>query len=628
MKNNSYDVIVVGGGHAGIEASSACARMGCNTLLVTINIDNIGQMSCNPAVGGLGKSQLVKEVDALGGVMGELTDRNCIQYRKLNSSKGPAVQSSRVQVDMKRYQKSAQQKLENTENLEIKQDMVEGINVKARKAYGIKTRTIGEIKAKAVVLTPGTFLHGLLHIGLQHFPGGRLGDPSSDKLSDNLAEIGFKIGRFKTGTTPRLDARTINFNVLTPQYPDEEFIPFSSNTEGLKLEQVPCYVAHTNRKTHRIIRDNLDRSPLFSGVITGTGVRYCPSVEDKIVKFPERVSHHIFLEPEGLDTNLYYPNGISTSLPYDVQIDLVHSIGGLENARIVKPGYGIEHDYVDPTQLKATLETKLVENLFLAGQINGTTGYEEAAAQGFIAGVNAALKVRKKKPFILNRAQAYIGVLIDDLITKGTKEPYRMFTSRAEYRLLLREDNADIRLRKFGYELGLVREDDYEKFKAKQKAIADEINRIKNVKVKPTQAVNKKLKSWGTSLIKEGASLESLLRRPEISYEHLKLIDKKVKKLRGEISSQVEINVKYQGYIKRQEKEIQRFKRIENIKIPLDVDFSKVPSLSAEIKEKLNKLRPLNLGQASRISGVTPAAISILMVYLKKNPKIRRTHKK
>ncbi|MFH1239031.1 MAG: tRNA uridine-5-carboxymethylaminomethyl(34) synthesis enzyme MnmG, partial [bacterium] len=466
------------------------------------------------------------------------------------------------------------------------------------------------------VLTPGTFLHGLLHIGLKHFPGGRLGDPSADKLSDNLAKLGLKLGRFKTGTTPRLDGRTIDFAVLTPQYGDKKYFPFSSHTAELKLKQVPCYITHTSPKTHKIIKANLNRSPLFSGVITGTGVRYCPSVEDKIVKFPERESHHIFLEPEGLHTNLYYPNGLSTSLPYDVQIAMVHSVKGLEKARIVKPGYGIEHDYVEPTQLKATLETTLIDNLFLAGQINGTTGYEEAAAQGLIAGLNAALQVKKEKPFILDRSQAYIGVLIDDLITKGTKEPYRMFTSRAEYRLVLREDNADLRLSRVGYELGLVNKDDYQKLKTKEEAMENELKRLRTAKIPPDEKVNKQLQKWGSSTLKESVTLENLLKRPEISYQHLRLLDEPTTQVSEEVSSQAEINIKYKGYIKRQQEEIGRFKKIEKIKIPPRFDFSKIPSLSREVKEKLTKFKPHNLGQASRISGVTPAAISILMIYI------------
>ncbi|MFH1784100.1 MAG: tRNA uridine-5-carboxymethylaminomethyl(34) synthesis enzyme MnmG [bacterium] len=616
MKRTNYDVIVVGGGHAGIEAAHTCAVMGVKTLLLTIDTDKIGQLSCNPAIGGLGKSQLVKEVDALGGVMGRLADSSCIQYRRLNSSKGPAVQSSRMQVDMSRYQEQARELILNTPKLEVGQDMVEDILVKNGRVFGIRAKVTGKILTKALILAPGTFLHGLIHIGMDHFAGGRMGDPSSDLLGDSLRNIGFSIGRFKTGTTPRLDGSSINFDVLEPQYGDKDCTPFSSKTRSFQLPQVPCYIANTTKRTHSIIKANLDRSPLYCGIITGTGVRYCPSVEDKIVKFPQRKSHHVFLEPEGLNTDLFYPNGISTSLPQDVQVDMVHSIKGLRKAKIVKYGYGIEHDYVEPTQLKATLETKKISNLFFAGQINGTTGYEEAAAQGLMAGINAALKIKKKEPFVLTRAQAYIGVLIDDLVTKGTKEPYRMFTSRAEYRLVLREDNADERLCRLGCELGLVSKEDYKKFNLRQKKISQELKRLPMVKIKATKALNKKLKQLGTSAIDESISLETLLKRPEVSYSFLAKLDKKSAKVDKSISSKAEINIKYEGYIKRQEKEIERFRSIERIRIPEAFDYKGIPGISSEIQEKLSLFKPMNLGQASRISGVTPAAISILMIYV------------
>ena len=617
FKMNDYDVIVVGGGHAGIEAALACARMGCKTLMVTLSAKTIGLMSCNPAIGGVGKGQLVKEIDALGGEMAKAADACGIQFRILNASKGQAVHSSRAQIDMDMYKDYMQGLLKAQENLFIKEAQVQKLKVKDNLVRGVITDR-EEISSSTVIICPGTFLDGLIHVGLKSFSAGRLNEPASVSLAQNLKEIGFQLLRFKTGTCARLDKDSIDFSKLIVQEGDQPPAPFSFSTLKLTQKQIPCHITYTNKNTHRIILDNLDRSPLYTGKIKATGVRYCPSIEDKIVKFADKTRHQVFLEPQGLKTNEIYPNGLSTSLPEDVQLKMLHSIEGLEEARVIRFGYGIEHTVVEPTQLYPTLETKLIKNLYLAGQINGTTGYEEAAAQGLLAGINASLRIKNKEPLILDRSSSYIGVLIDDLTTKGTNEPYRMFTSRVEYRLVLREDNADLRLKKLGYALGLVKRRDYEMLNKKIAAIKQGITFLKTTRLKPTQELNNQLLRLGTQAIKKATTLEELLKRPKICLEALKGLNHIKLDIPKFALAQIEIEVKYAGFIQRQLKEVERFKNLENIKLPQDLDFAGVPSLSKEIREKLNKFNPLNLGQAARISGVTPAAISILMVYLRK----------
>jgi tRNA uridine 5-carboxymethylaminomethyl modification enzyme len=613
-----YEVIVVGGGHAGIEASLACARMGLPTLLITQNVDQIGYMSCNPAIGGLAKGHLVKEIDALGGEMAKATDETGIQFRQLNTGKGPAVRSSRAQVDRQAYRLRMKRAVEDQKNLTIKQATVEEILVDGNKILGVKTNLNETIQTKALVLTPGTFLNGLVHIGLTHFPAGRMGDPPSIGLSESLKKLGFRMGRLKTGTTPRLDGHTIDFPKLVPQYGDENPIPFSFSTKKIEADQVPCHITYTNPTTHDIIKSGLDRSPLYCGIIKGIGPRYCPSIEDKVVRFADKKRHQIFLEPDGRSTAEIYPNGISTSLPLDIQIRMLRSIQGLEEVEIIRPGYAIEYDFVDPIELKPSLETKKIEGLLHAGQINGTSGYEEAAAQGLIAGINASLYIRGEDPFILQRSDAYMGVLIDDLVTKGTAEPYRMFTSRAEYRLHLREDNADLRLREMGYRIGLVKEEDYRIFSEKKAAIEKTLFRISHKRINPTKENNEILHRWGSAPLKKEVSFQEILKRPETHFGHLFAFDRDLENLPKEAWEQVEIQVKYDGYIKRQMEQIERFKKLEEVRFPEDFDFSSVIGLSKEVMEKLTKIRPFSLGQTSRISGITPAAISILMVNLKK----------
>ncbi|UCH82515.1 MAG: tRNA uridine-5-carboxymethylaminomethyl(34) synthesis enzyme MnmG [Nitrospiraceae bacterium] len=615
-QNNDYDILVTGAGHAGCEAALAAARMGFSTAIFTINLENIGQMSCNPAIGGLAKSHLVKEIDALGGEMARVTDKAGIQFKVLNKSKGPAVWATRAQADRALYRKYMREALEKQKGLDIRQENIEEIVIKDGKVNGIRSSE-RSYTAKAVIIATGTFLNGLIHIGLTNYPAGRVNEPPSLELPKSLAKLGFKIGRLKTGTPPRIDAHSIDFSVMEVHAGDDPPPPMSLFTQEITNPQLPCFMTYTNEDTHRIINSSLKYSPLYSGVITGIGPRYCPSIEDKVVRFKDKERHQVMLEPEGLDTEEYYANGISTSLPEKAQIALVNSIKGLEHAKLNKPGYAIEYDFVPPTQLKPTLETKLIDGLYLAGQINGTSGYEEAAAQGLMAGINAAQKIKNRDPFILGREEAYIGVLIDDLVTKGTNEPYRMFTSRAEYRLLLRQDNADIRLMEKGHRLGLITKQQFDAYSRKIFLVEKEMKRIMTKRLKPAQ-INPLLKQLGTSLIKESSAIHQLLKRPEVKYHDILGIENNRNSLSEDIISQVEIQTKYKGYIKRQAELAEKFKKMEAMLISEGFDYRSINGLSAEIMEKLEDIRPLNLGQAGRIPGVTPAAIALLMVAVKK----------
>ncbi len=622
--HNEYDILVIGGGHAGCEAALAGARMGCRVAIAIINADTIGAMSCNPAVGGLAKGHLVKEIDALGGEMAKNIDATAIQFKRLNTSKGPAVWSSRAQADRVRYRLRMKSVLEQQEGLDIKQTVIDSLLVENGRITGAVTSLDETLIVRTVVIATGTFLNGLIHIGLKNFPAGRMGDPPSTKLSEWFRQIGFAMGRMKTGTPPRLDSRTIDFTDLEPQYGDDppNFFSFS-NADSLppktpELDQFPCYVTYTNTRTHEIIRGSIDRSPMYAGIIEGIGARYCPSIEDKVMRFPDKDRHQIFLEPEGVDTVEVYPNGVPTSLPLDTQMAMLRSIKGLEHVQAIRPGYAIEYDYVDPLELHPSLQTKRVQGLFLAGQINGTSGYEEAGAQGLMAGINAVQYIRGEDPLILDRSQAYTGVLIDDLTTLGTKEPYRLFTSRAEYRLLLREDNADLRLRDIGYKLGLVDGGTYETFKAKRDAIEKTMAKLAKTMIKPGPEINSLLEGVGSVPLRQTCSLKDLLRRPEVSLEDLASLAGLDKKLAPGVKREVQLQIKYQGYIDRQSEQVHRFRKLESVALPDDIAYDTLSGLSTEVIEKLSRIQPRSLGQASRISGITPAAISVLQIHLRK----------
>jgi len=625
-----FESVVIGGGHAGIEAALACSRMGCRTALVTLSRATIGAMSCNPSIGGVGKGQLVREVDVLGGEIGLAADFSSVQFRQLNASKGKAVRSSRCQSDRKLYAGYMQHVIERQDNLTLIEDMADEILVRNSRVQGVRIASGKTLKARTVVMAAGTFLNGRIHIGRDITVGGRINEPSSIRLTKNLADLGFTIVDFKTGTPPRLHRDSIDFSRMERQDSDAVPVPFSFRGGPIEPGRrfLPCYITHTTDKTHAIIRSNFHMSPMYSGQINATGVRYCPSIEDKLKKFPDKVSHHVFLEPEGFDTPIYYPNGISTGLPRDVQSDLVHSIPGLEQAVVTRPGYSIEHAMIPPTSLKASLETKAISGLFFAGQVNGSTGYEEAAAQGIMAGINAALKIRKAEPFVLGRHESYIGVLIDDLVTKGTEEPYRMFTSRVEYRLVIREDNTDRRLAGYGYQYGLLSRKDFDKIQLKYDRIKKEIRHLRSRRIYPSteegHRFNQVLSRHNSSCIRQPALLSDILKRPEIRYSMITAFDGSLKELPDEIIEQIEYEIKYEGFIQRQLKDIKKFRHIEGIKIPTDIDYDRIHGLSIEIRQKLRQAAPATLGQAERISGITPAAISILMVYLKKLSLVRK----